>query len=289
VFAAAGGALGLIYVVVWASAFTAVRGVVPEWPALWALAIRFVCVVPVLGAIALWRRAPAPDRRDLWRLGAIGLGGAGYLAAAWSATALIPSGLVALLAATTPLFVAAGERVFAGRRLPALGWLGLALGWTGVAVLGAGHVAGEFGGGAALGVGLGLLGGLSQAAGLLVFAPARARIDAWTANSLQTTVGALFLVLLAASVEPALPPPPSAVAAISLGYSVLAVGVAGYALLFTLLERLPASSVAALQLLCPPLSVVFGWLLFGEQLLWTDLLGGLITLAGLALLFRARR
>lgn len=288
-FAAAGGALGLLYVVVWASAFTAVRGVVPEWPALWALAIRFLCVVPVLGGIALWRRAPAPRPRDLWRLLGIGLGGAGYLAAAWSATALIPSGLVALLAATAPLFVAAGERIFAAKRLPALGWLGLALGWVGVAVLGIGRVAGDLGSGAVLGVALGLLGGLSQAAGLLVFAPARARVDPWAANSLQTIVGALFLLVLAASLEPALPGPPSAAAVTALAYSVLVVGVGAYALLFILLDRLPASSVAALQLLCPPLAALFGWVLFAERMVWTDVLGGAITLGGLALLFRSRR
>lgn len=287
-FAGAGGGLGLLFVVVWASAFTAVRGVVPEWPALWALAIRFVLVVPILLAIVAARRSRWPARRDLPRVAAMGLGSAGYLAGAWSATALIPSGLVALLSATAPLFVAAGERVFAGRRLPARAWAGLALGWAGVAVLGAGRASAAAAEGAPLGLALALAGALSQAAGLLAFAPARARVDRWAANAMQTAVGAAALVLVAAVAAPGLPGPPSGLAAFALGYSVLVVGVGAYALMFTLLERLPASSAAALQLLAPPLAAVFGTVLFNERLAWTDVLGGCVTLVGLALLFRAR-
>jgi hypothetical protein len=70
---------------------------------------------------------------------------------------------------------------------------------------------------------------------------------------------------------------------------VVVVGIGGYALYFVMLERLPPATAAALQLLAPPLAAVFGWALLGEALGWLDVLGGVVTLAGLLLLFRARR
>ena len=70
-----------------------------EWPPLWALALRFAIVAPLLWAIWHWRGRAWPARGDLGRLavmGAFGMGG--YLACAWVASAHVPSGLVALLA-----------------------------------------------------------------------------------------------------------------------------------------------------------------------------------------------
>jgi drug/metabolite transporter (DMT)-like permease len=299
----AGLGLGLLFVSIWASAFTAIKGVVPEWPALWGLAARFALVAPILLALVAWRRAAVPRGGDAWRLMAMGaFGTAGYLAGAWQASTVLPSGLVALLSSTAPLFVAAGEVLVLRQRIPALAWFGLGLGWLGVAVLGAGRGLGGTGtphealvGGdpvmapALWGVGLALAGALSQAGGILAFAPARRRIDPWTANAAQTTVAAATLLVLAAVAEPALPGAPSLMLVLSLAYGVVVVGIGGYALYFVMLERLPPATAAALQLLAPPLAAVFGWALLGEHLARTDLLGGMITLGGLALLFRARR
>jgi drug/metabolite transporter (DMT)-like permease len=286
----AGLGLGLLFVSIWASAFTAIKGVVPEWPALWGLAARFVLVVPILLAVVAWRRAALPRRGDAWRLAAMGVfGTAGYLAGAWTASTVLPSGLVALLSSTAPLFVAAGEVLFLRLRVPPLAWAGLGLGWLGVAVLGMGRGAGGIADGAVWGVGLALAGALSQAAGILAFAPARRRVEPWTANAAQTAVAAVTLLVLAALAEPALPGAPSLTLVLALAYGVLVVGVGGYALYFVMLERLPPATAAALQLLAPPLAAVFGWALLDERLAWTDVLGGLVTLSGLALLFRARR
>jgi drug/metabolite transporter (DMT)-like permease len=96
-------------------------------------------------------------------------------------------------------------------------------------------------------------------------------------------------LLVAALLEPRLPGVPSLTLVLSLIYGVLVVGVAGYALYFVMLRRLPPATAAALQLLAPPLAAVFGWALLRETLGWTDVAGGAVTLAGLALLFRARR
>ncbi len=286
----AGLGLGLLFVAIWASAFTAIKGVVPEWPPLWGLAARFGLVAPILLLVVAWRRAALPPRGDGWRLAAMGVfGTAGYLAGAWRASRTLPSGLVALLSSTAPLFVAAGEVLVLRQRMPPLAWAGLGLGWLGVVVLGAGRGLGGVGAAEAWGIALALGGAVSQAAGILAFAPARRRIDAWTANAAQTSVAAATLLLLATAVEPVRPALPSLTLVLSLAYGVVVVGIGGYALYFKMLERLPPATAAALQLLAPPLAAVFGWALLGERLAPADLAGGAVTLAGLALLFRARR
>src|SRR4051812_21240076 len=71
----AGVALGIVFVAIWASAFTAIKGVVPEWPALWGLAARFTLVVPILLAVLAWRGARLPSRVGGPRL--VGVGGFG--------------------------------------------------------------------------------------------------------------------------------------------------------------------------------------------------------------------
>jgi len=281
--------LGLLFVGIWASAFNAARIVVLEWPALWALDLRFWTVLPLLGIVVAWRRAPWPAGEDRWRLALMGLfGTGGYLGFAWLALRGAPSGIVALLCATAPLFVAVGEYFVRGQRLAIAAWLGLFLGWLGVAILGGFRAAGGFGAAEGWGMALALMGAISQAVGILCFAPARARIDPWTANLGQSAVAAVMLLPVAILVEP---PPPAVIGLATLAalvWSILVVGILGYALFFVMMRRLPASTAASLQLLAPPLAALFDWALLGERLLTTDIVGGAVTLLGIALLLRAR-
>jgi drug/metabolite transporter (DMT)-like permease len=286
------GTLGLagLFVVIWASAFNAARVIALEWPPLMALSLRFAIGVPVLAAVAWLMRAPPPARADLSRVAAMGaFGMGGYLGCAWAASALIPSGLVALLSATAPLFVALGETLLFGRRLSARAWTGLGLGWAGVAMLGLPRAAPGLEAAAMGGIVLALLGALSQAGGLLAFAPARARLSPWTSNLGQTMVAALAVAPFAFVLEPLPATLPDWTGAAALAWSILVVGLGGYALYFVLLRRLPASSAAALQLLAPPVAALIGWAMLDERLMPTDLVGGAVTLAGLAMLLRSPR
>jgi drug/metabolite transporter (DMT)-like permease len=286
------GTLGLagLFVLIWASAFNAARIVALEWPPLMALSLRFMIGVPVLLAVAWALRAAPPARADMPRVAAMGaFGMGGYLGCAWAASALIPSGLVALLSATAPLFVALGETLLFGRRLALSAWVGLLLGWAGVAMLGLPRAASGLDAAAAAGIVLTLLGALSQAGGLLAFAPARGRLDPWTANLGQTAIAAIAVAPFALVLEPLPVALPDWTGAAAFAWSILVVGLGGYALYFVLLRRLPASSAAALQLLAPPVAALIGWAMLGEHLLPTDLGGGAVTLAGLALLLRAPR
>jgi drug/metabolite transporter (DMT)-like permease len=285
-----GLAIAGLFVALWASAFTVAGVVVREWPALWSLAIRFGLTAPILLGIALAFGATWPGRADAARVAALGLlGMGGYLAFAWLAMARIPSGLVALICAATPMLIAAGESLFLRRPLTTRAWVGLALGWSGVALLGFLRALDGLDAAEATGFLFAVLAATSQAAGLLIYAPAKGRVNMWTASLGQTAVSGLLCLSLALALEGA---PPAAISwptGLALGWSMLAVGIGAYALNFILLKRVPTSTAAALQLLAPPLAAVFGWALLDERLYLSDIVGGLLTLAGLAVLVRARR
>lgn len=277
------------FVAIWASAFTVAGVVVREWPPLWSLAIRFSLTVPVLAAIALVLRARLPAPADMARVAVLGLCGMGlYLSLAWLAMARIPTGLVALICATTPLMVAAGESLFLRRPLPGLAWLGLFIGWAGVALLGFLRAREGLATAEALGFVLAIGAAIAQAVGLLVYAPAKDRVDIWVASLGQTLVSALFCLAMALLLEGGPPSWPGSATLGALLWSMLVVGVGVYALYFAMMRRVAASTVSALQLLSPPLAAVFGWALLGERLFISDMVGGVVTLGGLALLVHAR-
>jgi drug/metabolite transporter (DMT)-like permease len=281
--------LAAVYIFIWASAFTSAKIVVQDWSPLWALAIRFALTAPIILAIAWRMGARIPARGDWPRVAAMGaLGVGGYLAFAWAALAHIPSGLVAFISAGTPLFVALGEVALQGRRLAPQAWAGLALGWAGVAILGLSRAADGLLAAEATGLLLALGAAASQALGFLAFAPARGRVDVWAASSGQSVVSALLLLVVATLVEGAPRIVPTLPSLLAMLYSIVIVGVGAYALMFVLLRRLPASTAAAMQLLSPPVAALLGWAVLAELLAWSDLLGGLVTLAGLLLLVRAR-
>ncbi|PZR12403.1 MAG: hypothetical protein DI532_13415 [Azospirillum brasilense] len=281
--------LASCFVLIWGAAFNAAKVVVSDWPPLWALAVRFGLTAPLLLALMLARGHRLPRGADLLRVAGMGLlGTGGYLALSWSAATHVASGLTALISACSPLFVAMGEVLFLGQRMAPLAWGGLGLGWLGVAVLGIGRAGQGLGAGEMLGFGLALCGALAQGAGILLFAPARGRVDLWAASFGQSVTSALLLLALAPLLEGAPPGSAAPATVLALGYCILLSGVIGYGIMFTLFRRLPASTVTALQLLSPVVAVLLGWGFLGERLGWSDLGGGGVTLIGLLLLLRAR-
>jgi len=284
-----GLAIAAAFVAIWASAFTVAGVVVREWPPLWSLGIRFAGTAPVLLLIAIACRARLPTKQDALRVALLGLFGlGGYLSLAWLAMARIPTGLVALICATTPLLVAAGESAFLRRPLPPMAWVGLGLGWSGVALLGLLRAMDGLQAAEASGFLFAIGAAAAQAIGLLIYAPARARVDLWVASLGQTIVATLLCLVLALLLEGAMPRSAGWFTLGGLFWSMLVVGVGGYALYFVMLRRVPASTASAMQLLAPPLAAIFGWALLGERLFVSDIVGGVLTLSGLFLLVRAR-
>ena len=67
-------------------------------------------------------------------------------------------------------------------------------------------------------------------------------------------------------------------------YSAIGASLIGHGLVYYLLGRYPVSVTTPLMLLSPVLAVVFGVLLWGDLLTWKLVLGGCLTLAGIAVI-----
>lgn len=67
-------------------------------------------------------------------------------------------------------------------------------------------------------------------------------------------------------------------------YSAIGASLIGHGIVYYLLGRYPVSVTAPFMLLTPVLAVIFGVTLWGDQLTWKLILGGVLTLAGIAII-----
>ena len=67
-------------------------------------------------------------------------------------------------------------------------------------------------------------------------------------------------------------------------YSAIGASLVGHGIVYHLLTRYPVSLITPLLLLAPVLAVAFGVLLWGDVLTWKLILGGVMTLVGIAVI-----
>ena len=73
----------------------------------------------------------------------------------------------------------------------------------------------------------------------------------------------------------------------AMAWSVLGLTLGGSSLLYLLIQRGAAASVASLMYLVPPTTAAIAWLLFDEQITLLTLLGTAITAVGVSLVVRS--
>ena len=123
---------------IWGSTYYAIAYVIESMPPLLAMGIRFLIAGLLLASIVLLRqgvgelRIPRAELRSSLLMGFLLLGfGIGTVSIA---QAYVPSGIVALIIAALPLWIAI-FRTISGERLAKVSWLGLMIGFAGVALL----------------------------------------------------------------------------------------------------------------------------------------------------------
>lgn len=123
---------------IWGSTYFAIAYVIESMPPLLAMGIRFLIAGLLLASIVLLRqgvgelRIPRAELRSSLLMGFLLLGfGIGTVSIA---QAYVPSGIVALIIAALPLWIAI-FRTISGERLAKVSWLGLMIGFAGVALL----------------------------------------------------------------------------------------------------------------------------------------------------------
>ncbi|WP_334154557.1 DMT family transporter [Tepidimonas sp.] len=281
-------AMPAVFVLIWSTGFIVARFGMPHAPPMTFLAWRYALSIACFGVwIALarvaWPRTPAQ-----WgHLAVTGvLMHAGYLGGVWAAVkAGMGAGLSALIVGLQPVLTAVWLSATGGR-VTARQWLGLTLGLAGL-VLVVGHKFGHGGpGDSATPVNLAFAAAalLSITAGTLYQKRFLAPCDVRTANTVQ--LAAALLVTLPLAWLEREPMRWNLESAGAMAWSVLGLTLGGSSLLYLLIQRGAAASVASLMYLVPPCTALIAWVLFGEPITATTLTGTALTALGVALVVR---
>ena len=279
--------LGVLLVLgaVWGASFLFIKIGVQELAPETLVALRLIIASLVLLGVLYARGLRLPTRWRTWVdflfLGVIGLIFP-YLLITWSEQS-IPSGMAAILNATTPLFSVLAAYVWTREeRLGGLKLLGVALGFAGVVV--------------AVGVEQLDLRRADTQAQLAVLAAAACYgiagiygrrafrgIPALVPATGQMLMGALLITPYALLVRGVPSPLPSATAL----WAVLALAVLGtamaYILLYWLMERIGATRTSMVTYLLPPFALVYGALFLQERIALNAVLGLGLVVAGILL------
>lgn len=288
---AVGLALASVYVF-WGSTYLGIRVTLETMPPLLMGAFRFLVAGALLFAWSARRGAWRQDRLG-WRqwLAAFVLGAALLFlgnGGIFLAERTVPSGVVALVVATVPLWMALIDRLGFGRRLQPLAILGLAVGFGGVALLMGSPGPGRID---PLGGLMAVLAPIFWAAGSVysrrLALPARPLV----ATAMQMLcAGALFVVAGVAAgelgrVHLSLV---SSDSALALVYLIVFGSLVAYNAYTWLLRVAPLSLVSTYAYVNPIVAVTLGWLILGEPVTIRTVVAGAIIVAAVALMVTAR-
>jgi drug/metabolite transporter (DMT)-like permease len=276
-----------ITVALWGSAFAVIRIALDGFAPTELAAFRLLTASVALGLIAVVRRPDRPARSDLPRLVVLGLTGmAAYQLLLNLGEVTVSAGVANVLASTSLLFTALVAVALLGERISGLGWLGL-----GIAV--AGTVLVSF---AATGDDLRLEGRaavvLAAAAMLATFfvveKPLLGRLGSFTVTAYATWIGTLALLPLTASLPDAVADagPQARVAALYLGVGPAALGYVTWAYA---VARVDVAFASSTLYVAPVFAFLPAWVLHDEVPTMLAVVGGLVTVGGVALTTASRR
>lgn len=287
-------AFGAVYLI-WGSTYLAIRLAIDTLPALTMAGVRFVIAGTLLYGWARWRGARQGVSRPSaihWRSAVI-LGGlmllGGNGGVTW-AEQRVPTGLVALLIGSVPLWMAVLEMARRGGSRPGgRTALGLLLGFGGVAWL-VGPATWSGGPGVdLLGAGAVLVGALAWAAGSLYSRQAPLPAAMFMGTAMEMLAGGVLLLLAGglmgewqrldlAAVSPR--------SLLAVAYLVVFGSIVAFTAYLWLLRNTTPARVSTYAYVNPLVAVFLGWAVLGEMLTAQILLAAMVILAGVVLITR---
>jgi probable blue pigment (indigoidine) exporter len=278
--------LGIVFAVLWSSAFATARVIVAHAPPMTALSVRFLIsgLLAVGVALALgqsWRLT----RTQAASVIVFGLcQNAAYLGLNFLALQWVEASLAVIIAASMPLLVAALGWLFKGQRVSPLGMAGLAAGFLGVALIMGTRLSG---GADMLGIAFCFGGALALAIATLTLGTAASGGNVLMVVGLQMLAGSSALAVLALALEPFwFNPTPAFWAAFI--WQILGPGLAATLIWFWLVGQIGTVRAASFHFLNPAFGVLAAALLLSETVRGWDIIGVLVTMLGIALVQRAR-
>jgi drug/metabolite transporter (DMT)-like permease len=271
--------MGVLFAIMWASAFTSARIIVAAAPPLTTLSVRFVISGLIALAIARILGESLRLNRQQWIL-TIVFGicqNALYLGLNFVAMQTIEASLAAIIASTMPLWVAFVGWATLGQRVRPLGVAGLVAGFSGTALIMGSRLTG---GVDLFGILLCIGGVLALTAATLSVRGASSGGNVLTIVGLQMLIGATPLAVVGLSIE-TLAVDMSWQLVAAFVYTTLVPGLAATWVWFLLVNRIGAVRAATFHFLTPFFGVATAALLLGEALGALDVLGVAIIAAGI--------
>ncbi len=253
-----------IFVVLWSTGFVATKYVLSAAEPFTFLAIRMALVVAIMAVIVAVVRPKWPDANGVAHSVVAGLLVHGfYLGGTAVAIAhSIPAGLSALIPGLQPILTSTLANRFLGERVTALQWIGLLLGLAGVAlILHERPMTGEAGfGWLASGVSL-----VSITLGTLYQRRYCRDID-WRAGNLLQYIGVMIFFGLGAFAFETREVHWTPEFVLGTVWLAVMLSIGSIGVLYWLIRRQAATSVASLFYLVPATTALMAYVLFGERL-----------------------
>lgn len=277
----------LLFVFLWSTGFIGAKYGLPYAEPLSFLLTRYGLVIALMLVIALATRAPWPARRSDWLH--IGISGilvhAVYLGGVFVAIKHgLSAGITALVVGMQPLLTGLGSGWLLGEKVTARQWGGLALGFVGVGMV----VSGKLGDGA-LGPMLipAVVALLGITAGTLYQKRFCPKFDLRSGSVIQFVPTAIVTAIAVALFED-YRIDWNGHFLFALGWLVLVLSLGAISLLNLLIRSGSAVNVASLFYLTPPTTALIAFVVFGETLTLTAIIGMLVAVGGVYLVARAK-
>lgn len=281
----------LLFVLLWSSGWIVAGYSARHADALTFLALRFACAGIAVAAIAFAVGAPWPKgRRAIVDCAVAGiLLHAIYLGAVWWAVRHgLPAGVSGLIAGLQPVLTALFAPLIVGERISPVRWAGIVCGFLGIALVLQPKLVGvapEAVQAVLVPVAVNVVGMFAVTFGSFW---QKARIvsgDLRTVTAVQYIAAFLFTLPFAFLLEP-MRIEWNLTMALVLAWSVLALSLGGIGLYLVLIRRGQVSRTATFLYLVPPAVAVEAFLLFGETLSPTQLVGMAVAVLGVVLASR---
>src|SRR3569833_2037342 len=254
----------VLFVLLWSTGFIGTKYVINNADPLTYLAIRMAVVVGLMAIIAAIARPKWPDRIGIAHSAVAGILVHGfYLGGTAVAIAhSIHAGLSALIPGLQPILTSTLANRWLGERVLPMQWAGLLLGLAGVLlILHDRPMSGEAGWGwLASGVSLG-----SITLGTLYQRRYCGKID-WRAGNLVQYVGVTIFFAVGALLFENRIVHWTTEFVLALGWLAVVLSIGSIGLLYWLIRRSAATSVASLFYLVPAVTAIMAYVLFGERL-----------------------
>ncbi|GAA1730209.1 DMT family transporter [Microcella frigidaquae] len=259
----------------WGSTYVVTSQLLPADSPVWGAAMR---ALPA-GLVLLLLARRLPRGRWWWRSAVLGVLNVGaFFVLVYLAAQLLPSGVAAMLMATSPAVILLLAWPIAREKPAALSLVGAIVGFAGVVVL----LAGATGALDLWGVAASLAAMLMSSVGFVLARRWNDGTPALSVTSWQLTMGGLALVPVALLVEGA-PPALDAAGIAGAAYLALVATALAFATWFAALQHLPAGAVGLVGLLNPVAGVALGVLVAQETFTVVQVIGMVTVLLGIVL------